>query len=127
MNAKAFTMMIVVAGFTMLPSVKADDWNKETVVTLNNAVAVPGHVLEPGKYVFKLADNQSDRNLVQIFSEDQSQLITTVMGATAYRAEPGEVAITLEERPNGGPQAIAKWFFSGEEKGVEFLYQGSQR
>jgi hypothetical protein len=82
---------------------------------------------EPGQYFFKLADNDSDRNIVQIFTEDQSQLITTVMAVPTQRTEPGDVVITLDEQPTGTPEAIHKWFFTGEQSGVEFVYPGSQQ
>ena len=127
MKLKTFAMIIAVAGVTMLPSVRADDWNKETVVTLNTSVAVPGQVLAPGQYVFKLADDDSDRNIVQIFNEDQGHLITTLMAVPTQRTEPtGDTVITLVEKSNGH-EAIGKWFFAGEQSGVEFLYPGSQR
>jgi hypothetical protein len=42
--------------------------------------AIPGQVLPPGRYVFKLVDPQSDRPIVQIFTEDQSALIATCSG-----------------------------------------------
>jgi hypothetical protein len=127
MKLKKFAMIIAVAGVTMLPSVRADDWNKETVVTLNTSVAVPGQVLAPGQYVFKLADDDSDRNIVQIFNEDQRHLITTLMAVSAQRTEPtGDTVITLVEQSNGH-EAIGKWFFAGEQSGFEFLYPGSQR
>jgi hypothetical protein len=128
MKVKVFAMMAVVAGFTMLPSVKADEFNKETTVTLNTSVAVPGQVLAPGRYVFKLADNPSDRNVVKIFNEEQTHVIATVLTAPAYRLEPtDDTVITLEERPNGNPEAIGKWFYPGDTDGVEFLYLGGQQ
>lgn len=126
MKLKVFAMTTILAGFTMLPSVKADDWDKETVVTLNPSVAVPGQVLAPGKYIFRLADSQSDRNIVQIFNEDRSHVIATTLAVPASRPKPtGETVITLEERPSG-PEAIGKWFFAGEQSGVEFLYLATQ-
>ncbi len=106
-------MMIVIAGFTMLPSAKADDWNEETAVTLNTSIAIPGQVLQPGHYVFKLADDESDRNIVQIFNEDQSHLIATILAVPAYRTEPtGGTVITFEEQARGS-EGIGKWFFAG--------------
>jgi hypothetical protein len=122
------TMMLVAAGFTTVTAVKADDWDKQTNVTLNTAVAVPGQVLAPGRYIFKLADNNADRNIVQIFSEDQSHLIATLLTASAQRNEvTDDSVITVKEQPNGGPEALAKWFYPGELSGVEFLYGGAQR
>jgi hypothetical protein len=124
---RTFGTMVVFAGLTILPSVKADDWNEETAVTLNTSVAIPGQVLQPGHYVFKLADSQTDRDIVQIFDQDQRHLIATVMALPAYRTEPtGETVITFEERSTG-PEAIGKWFFAGEQSGEEFVYPGTQR
>jgi hypothetical protein len=43
----------------------ADEWNKQTVVTFSQAVAVPGRVLPAGTYVLQMADSQSDRHVVR--------------------------------------------------------------
>jgi hypothetical protein len=123
MKRNAFALMIALAGFITLPSVRADEWNKETEVNLNTPVAVPGQVLAPGNYIFKLADSQVDRHIVQIFNEDQSHLFATILAIPAYRANPtDETVFTLEEQPAGSPEAIGKWFYAGEQSGVEFLY-----
>ena len=63
---RMLAVTMALAGATMLPSAKADEWNKETTVSFKEPVAVPGQVLAPGTYVFKLADSQSDRHIVQI-------------------------------------------------------------
>ena len=113
----------LMAGAAMLPSAKADDRNKETIVTFNNAVQIPGQVLPPGTYVFKLADSQSDRHIVQIFTEDESDLVATISAIPAYRLNPtGDTLITFEERPSGSPEAVKRWFYSGELSGVGFVY-----
>ena len=62
---------ILLAGAAMLPLAKADQWNKETKLTFSAPVQIPGQVLPAGSYVFKLADSQADRHIVQIFTEDQ--------------------------------------------------------
>lgn len=122
------TMMLVAAGFTTVTVVKADDWDRQTNVTLNTAVAVPGQVLAPGTYIFKLANSNADRNIVQIFSDNQKHLIATLLAAPAQRSEvTDDTVITFKEQPNGGPEALAKWFYPGELSGVEFLYGGAQQ
>src|SRR5438477_11888627 len=68
----------------MVTPTMADEWNKETVLEFSGPVEVPGKVLTPGKYVFKIADSESDRNIVQIFSEDANgaqKLVGTVLGS----------------------------------------------
>jgi hypothetical protein len=125
---KALGTIIVLAAITMVPFAKADDWDKETKVTLSAPVAVPGQVLPSGRYVFRLADNDSDRNVVQIFDAEKSHIITTVLAIPAYRLEPtGDTVITFEERPSGNVEAIGTWFFAGENQGVAFAYPWNER
>ena len=113
----------LLASSSVLPSARADEWNKKTVVTFNVPVEVPGKVLAEGTYVFKVADSQSDREIVQIFTEDERGLITTTLALPAYRLEPtGDTVITFEERPSGSPEAVKKWFYPGDNHGFEFMY-----
>ena len=105
------------------PSAQADQWNKKTVVTVSEAVEIPGMILEPGTYIFQLADSQSNRHIVQIWTEDGQRLITTVMAVPAYRQEvTGDSVIYLDERPADSPMAIRTWFYPGDNTGQEFVY-----
>jgi hypothetical protein len=125
-----YNLKVVFLGFALLasssvmPSAKADEWNKKTVVTFNVPVEVPGKVLPEGTYVFKLADSQSNREIVQIFTEDERELITTTLAVPAYRPEPtGDSVITFEERTSGSPEAVKTWFYPGDNYGFEFMYR----
>jgi hypothetical protein len=113
------------AASSLLPvAARADEWNKETILTFSAPVEVPGRVLPAGKYVFKLADSDSDRNIVQIFNADQTRLITTILGIPDYRMEPtGKTHVTFEERSAGAPEAIHSWFYPGDNAGVDFIYK----
>jgi hypothetical protein len=123
-NFKMSGLVFLLGSVAMSPLGKADEVNQETVVKLSGPVEVPtGRVLPAGQYVFKLADNPSDRGIVQIFNEDQSQLMATIFTVPTNRAKPTNgTVITLEERPNGNPEALGKWFFAGQTEGVELLY-----
>ena len=59
--------------------VKADNWDKKTVVTFNQDVEIPGQVLPAGTYVFKLLRSNSDRTVVQVWSRGESQLLATLI------------------------------------------------
>ena len=121
-------LAIFLAGATMLPLAKADQWNKETKVMFSAPVQIPGQVLQAGSYVFKLLDNQSDRHIVQIFNEDQTQLIATVLAIPAYRLKPtDDTLISFEERSAGNPEAVSRWFYPGDLDGVAFTYPADQR
>ena len=111
----------------MAPAAKADEWDKQTVLTFNEPVEIPGKVLPAGTYVLRLSDSQSDRNVVQVFTEDQKQLLATILAIPAYRVEPtGKTVVTFDERPSGSPEALHEWFYPGETYGLEFVYPKSE-
>jgi hypothetical protein len=102
---------------------RADEYNKKTVVTFSGPVEIPGKVLPAGTYVFKLFDSASDRNIVQLWNKDESQLIGTVLAIPDYRLTPADnPIINFEERAQGSPPAIRGWFYPGDNYGYEFVY-----
>jgi len=124
----AFLTLLVGGAAWLAPTAKADGWDKLTILTFNNPVEIPGQVLPAGTYVFKLLDSSSDRNIVQIFTEDQQHLVTTVMAIPAYREErTGKTVVTFEERPSGSAEAMHKWFYPGDNYGFEFVYPKSEQ
>lgn len=122
-RALVFGLGVALAGLAAATAAHADEWNKETTVTFDQPVEVPGHVLLPGTYVFKLADSDSDRDIVQIFTADQKQLITTVLAIPDYRLRtPDKTEVVFEERAKGAPEAVRAWFYPGENYGWDFVY-----
>jgi hypothetical protein len=116
--------VLALALFTaaLAPSAKADEWNKKTVITVRGgAVQIQGKTLEPGKYVLKLVDSQSDRRILQVFNSDETKLETTILANAAYRFEPtGRTAFTFYEMPGAQPEALRTWFYPGDNYGLEF-------
>ncbi len=115
----ALALAVVVAA----PGAKADEWNKETHFTFNKPVEVPGYVLGPGEYVFKLLDSPSNRDIVEIYNATQQRLVTTVLAIPDYRLRtPDKPVITFEERSHDSPEAVHTWFYPGDNYGWEFVY-----
>jgi len=104
----------------------ADEWNKRIEFQFSAPVEIPGIVLTPGKYVFQLADSQSDRSIVEVFSQDSNgkeKLVTTILAVLDYIENILDKAIIhFEERRSGAPEAIHSWFHTGEHTGWEFVY-----
>jgi len=101
----------------------ADEWDQRTVFTFSGPVEIPGQVLPAGTYVFKLADSQSDRNIVEVFSKDETHLYGTFLAIPDYRLKPADrPIITFEERAAGSPEAVRAWFYPGENYGHDFVY-----
>jgi hypothetical protein len=121
-------MLLAAAAAWVMPAAKADQWNKLTVMTFNEAVEIPGQILPAGTYVFKLIDSQADRTVVQVLTEDQTRLIATIMAVPDYRLQPtGDTALKFEERPAGLPEALHSWFYPGDNYGLEFVYKKSEQ
>jgi hypothetical protein len=114
---------IVLVGGLGVFKAKADTWDKKTVLTISEPIQVRERLLEPGTYVFKLLDSQSDRHVVQIFNEDQSHIIDTVLAIPNYRLQPtGKSRFGFWETPPGYAKAMRAWFYPGDNFGQEFPY-----
>ena len=101
----------------------ADQWNKKTYLTISQPIEVPGAILPPGKYVFKLLDSQSDRHIVQILNDRENHVYSTNLAVPKERMEPaGKTIITFYEVPGGGPEPVRAWFYPGDQIGQEFVY-----
>jgi hypothetical protein len=124
---KTTTNVIVLAGLAFLggmaPRALADDWDERTIFTFSNPVEIPGQVLDAGTYVFKVVDSASDRNVVQVFSEDENHLYGTFLTVPDYHQRPsGKTIINFEERAAGDPEAVKTWFYPGDNYGHDFVY-----
>src|ERR1035438_8745643 len=89
-------------GVAIAPSARADEWNKKTILTVNETIQVPNKVLPPGTYVIKLLDSPSNRHVVQIFDGDETHLLTTILAIPNYRLQPtGKTVFVFWEPPPG--------------------------
>jgi len=114
-------VLTVAAGFST--PARADEWDKKTIMTISDPIQVPNKVLEPGTYVFKLMDSQSDRHVVQIFNQNETHLVTTILAIPNYRLQPtGKTKFAFWETPAGQPRALRAWFYPGDNFGQEFAY-----
>ena len=116
-----------VLAIALAPTARADEWNKKTIMTVNESIQVPNKVLPAGKYVIKLLDSPSDRHIVQIFNADETHLETTILAIPNYRLQPtGKTVFTFWETPPGQPKALRAWFYPGDNFGQEFAYPKSK-
>ena len=98
---------------------RADEWNKKTVIRVNEPLQIQGKTFEPGKYVIKLLDSQTDRHIVLIYDAHETKLQMTILANCAYRTEPtADTRLTLTETDKG--RALHSWFFPGDYLGLEF-------
>ena len=110
-------------GSSFVPKAHADAWDKMTIVTVNEPIIAGNKVLDPGTYVWKLLDSQSNRHIVQIFDKDQRHLEETILAIPNERLKPtGKTQFAFWETPAGVPKAVRAWFYPGDNFGQEFAY-----
>jgi hypothetical protein len=130
MNTKSLlsiTLGVFISCAMMIAPAQADVWNQKTKVTFSQPVEVPGQTLPAGTYWFVLANSGTDRNIVQIFSQDWSMLYATVFTVPSDRqSPPDDTLLTLAKRESNGTPALVKWFYPGETTGHEFEYSKSE-
>jgi hypothetical protein len=120
-------LAVLLLTLSLSPSVRADDWDKKTIVTFGQDVEIPGQVLPAGTYVFKLFRSNSDRFIVQVWSQGESQLLATLMTVgDSYPNQSGKPYFVLDMTgtDEGYPPAVVSWFFGGSDEGRDFIYSG---
>ena len=114
--------LLITAGVTVFPA-RADQWDKKTVLTINQPIQVMNTLLDPGTYVFKLVDSPADRHIVRILNADETHVITTILAIPNYRLQPtGDSRFAFWETPPEYARALRAWFYPGDNFGQEFLY-----
>lgn len=109
-------------------SAAAQDTNasERTFLTFSNTFELPGLTLQPGTYVFKLADTPS-RNVVQVWSRDEKEMLGhwTFVQSERNRISDENV-VMFKEMPAGTTPAVQYWYYPGERIGKEFMYPREQ-
>jgi len=98
--------------------------NQLTYFTFSAPFELPGgKTLPAGKYVFKIMDSPSNRHIVHVMSEDQSEMHATLMAIPAQRVDPADEPEVrfMEAEANAAP-AIRTWWYPGRSIGHEFIY-----
>jgi hypothetical protein len=126
-NAKAalFTGCLILVLFVLAPPfTQGDEWNLATKFRISHAFEVPGLVLQPNTpYVIRLYDSPAERHVVQIYNEDQTEMLTMFFGVSTHRLEPAdETVFTFVEVEPNHPLPIKEWFYPGRQRGLEFVY-----
>jgi hypothetical protein len=99
--------------------------NSPVTFSLKEPVTIAGApqvTLGPGTYVIRTVDNTGGMKVVQVLSERQDYLYTTVLAVPATRNNVDDRRqFVFSETPSGTPPALHYWFPPGENSGHEFL------
>ncbi len=101
--------------------------DKRTLFTFSGPVSMPGVTLPAGKYLFRLANPDSGRNVVQVLNADGTTPYGMFFAMRAERFEPASTPeVRFMETAAGMPAAIKTWWYPGERSGYELIYPKEQ-
>lgn len=119
-------VMVVLAVLAGRVAAQETNTSERTFLTFSSAVEMPGLTLQPGTYVFKLADTPS-RNVVQVWNQEENKMLGHWLFVQAERPEvSGENVVMFRETAAGSTPAVQYWYFPGEKVGKEFVYPKDQ-
>jgi len=97
--------------------------SKKTTVTITRSMEIPGQVLQPGTYVFKVMDIVGTRNIMQVTNAEETKVFATIIAVPNYRIAPTDNSVVqYKEEAAGKPNALRAWFYASEKAGLEFVY-----
>jgi len=129
-----FAFVLILGAFSQSASAQflgTPAWDRKTTMTINTPWQVPGKTLPSGTYVLRLLNSgqggDSTRTVVQVFSQDEKEVLATALGLTAYRTDSADRTIfDFYEAANGVPKRLHTWFYPSFVSGIEFVYPPEQ-
>jgi len=116
-----------VAAVLVAAVVHAQPSDKRTFFTFSRPITLPGVTLPPGKYIFRLADDQTSRKVIQVVSSDGTKPYAMLLTIPNERRDPAKDAeVSFLETASRTPSAVRAWWYPGERTGYEFIYPRAQ-
>jgi len=121
----ASALVLLVHG--MAGTADAFTYDKRTYFTFNQSVALPGVTLPAGTYMFRLADPDTTRRVIQVSDKQGTQSYALLLTMPADREDPSKDSeIRFLETPASAPRAVSAWWYVGDRTGYEFIYSKKQ-
>ena len=116
-----------VAAVLIAAMANAQPSDKRTFFTFSRPVTLPGVTLPAGKYVFRLADDETSRKVIQIMSSEGTKQYAMLLTIPDERRDPAKDAeVAFLETASRTPSAVKAWWYPGERTGYEFIYPRAQ-
>jgi hypothetical protein len=120
------TVLALLVALTLNVAAQQPDTRDRTIMTFSSAVELPGMRLEPGTYVFRMADTAS-RNVIQVLDQEEKEMLGQWLFVSAERPEvTGDTVVTFRETSAASTPAVQFWYYPGEKIGKEFIYPKDQ-
>jgi hypothetical protein len=101
--------------------------DSRTEFTFNAPVELPGTTLPPGTYVFRFADPNTSKQVMQVVDKASNKTYGLFLTIQAQRPKAADDAeLRFLETPAGKPAAVKTWWYPGNSIGREFIYPKQQ-
>jgi hypothetical protein len=119
--------MLSVLTLSIAGRAEAQPADYRTYFTFSAPVTLPGVTLPAGKYIFRLADPDSSRKVINVLSEDGKRslaMLHTIPNQTMKA--PKDAEVRFMETSAKVPPPIKTWWYAGKAIGYEFIYPRKQ-
>jgi hypothetical protein len=123
----ASASVLVVLVSALASGANAFTHDKRTYFTFSQPVALPGMTLPAGTYMFRLANPDSSRNVIQVANKEGTESFAMLHTIQAQRRDaPKDSELRFRETAAGRPPAVGTYWYMGERTGYEFLYSKAE-
>ena len=106
---------------------RAETFDKRTVFTFDQPIALPGVTLPAGEYLFRIVDTTTSRKVIQVLSGDGKTPYAMLHSIPEIRRDAsGNPEVRFMETAKGHPNAVKTWWYPNETTGYEFIYPKDQ-
>jgi hypothetical protein len=121
-----FISAVLFVGLAISSSVQepySTEWNKKSTLASKSALEFPGLVLDPGTYVVRQKESTETRAIIEICNQDETQILGLAEAVPDHELRPDDnLEFTFFNAPEGKPEPVRTWFFSGDMVGWQFVY-----
>ena len=115
-------LCLVGVGLTATTS-HAEDSAKKATLTLNALTQLPGTTVAAGSYVFKQSGEQAGWNIVQVYNQDESSLVTTLLAyPNPNLSSSGQSILIYPQSTDGRTQVMEAFFFDNDPVAQQLAY-----
>jgi hypothetical protein len=119
--------MLAVLTLSIAGRAEAQPADYRTYFTFSAPVTLPGVTLPAGKYIFRLADPDSSRKVINVLSEDGKRSLAMLHTIpNQVMKAPKDAEIRFMETSAKVPPPIKTWWYAGKAIGYEFIYPRKQ-
>ena len=120
-------LMLAVLTLSITGRAEAQPADYRTYFTFSAPVTLPGVTLPAGKYIFRLADPDSSRKVINVLSEDGKRSLAMLHTIpNQVMKAPKDAEIRFMETSAKVPPPIKTWWYAGKAIGYEFIYPRKQ-